>query len=101
VTLDYTGWVQGGGEFGTSIGDTPVTFVLGEGYAIPGIDEGVAQMKVGGKYRLILPPELAYGEEGAPPAIGPNATLIFDISITDSQTPTPTPQATPTPTPSS
>ena len=58
----------------------PFTFQLGAGMVIPGWDQGVAGMKVGGRRELIIPPELAYGAEGSPP-IGPNATLIFVIDL--------------------
>lgn len=58
----------------------PFTFVLGTGSVIPGWDQGVEGMKVGGRRELIIPPELAYGAEGSPP-IGPNATLIFVIDL--------------------
>jgi peptidylprolyl isomerase len=58
----------------------PFGFVLGTGSVIPGWDQGVEGMKVGGRRELIIPPELAYGAEGSPP-IGPNATLIFVIDL--------------------
>jgi FKBP-type peptidyl-prolyl cis-trans isomerase len=79
VTLDYAGWVEGGGEFDRGTG---FSFPVSTGRVIPGFDEGVALMKKSGTYRLVIPPGLAYGAQGAPPRIGPNATLIFDISIT-------------------
>jgi peptidylprolyl isomerase len=59
----------------------PFTFQLGAGMVIPGWDQGVEGMKVGGRRELIIPPELAYGPEGSPPAIGPNETLIFVIDL--------------------
>ena len=59
----------------------PFPFQLGAGQVIPGWDRGVAGMKVGGRRELIIPPELAYGPEGSPPAIGPNETLIFVIDL--------------------
>lgn len=79
VTLDYAGWVHGGGEFDRGTG---FSFPVGTGRVIPGFDEGVALMKKSGTYRLIIPPGLAYGAQGSPPRIGPNATLIFDITVT-------------------
>ena len=59
----------------------PFPFQLGAGQVIPGWDRGVAGMKVGGRRELIIPPNLAYGAAGAPPAIGPNATLVFVIDL--------------------
>jgi peptidylprolyl isomerase len=59
----------------------PFAFQLGAGQVIPGWDRGVAGMKVGGRRRLTIPPEQAYGEQGSPPAIGPNETLIFVIDL--------------------
>jgi peptidylprolyl isomerase len=79
VTLDYTGWVEGGGEFDSGTG---FAFPVGQGNVIPGFDEGVAMTRVNGTYRLVIPPDIGYGEQGRPPYIGPNATLIFDITVT-------------------
>lgn len=79
VTLDYTGWVEGGGEFDSGTG---FSFAVGTGRVIPGFDEGVAMTKANGTYRLIIPPDIGYGAQGRPPYIGPDATLIFDITIT-------------------
>lgn len=59
----------------------PFTFTLGAGEVIPGWDEGVEGMKVGGRRELIIPPELAYGPAGSPPVIGKNETLIFVIDL--------------------
>jgi peptidylprolyl isomerase len=59
----------------------PFTFTLGAGEVIPGWDQGIAGMKVKGRRELIIPPELAYGPEGSPPAIGPNETLIFVVDL--------------------
>jgi peptidylprolyl isomerase len=59
----------------------PFAFELGAGEVIPGWDQGVAGMKVGGRRRLIIPPDLAYGAQGSPPAIGPNEPLVFVIDL--------------------
>ncbi|HKN39265.1 MAG TPA: FKBP-type peptidyl-prolyl cis-trans isomerase [Acidimicrobiia bacterium] len=59
----------------------PFSFVLGEGDVIKGWDQGVPGMKVGGRRQLVIPPDLAYGANGAPPAIGPNETLVFVVDL--------------------
>jgi hypothetical protein len=99
VTVNYTGWTQGGNLFDSSLneGRTPFTFTLGTGGVIKGWDEGVQLMKTGGKYRLIIPPDLGYGDTGSGANIPPGATLIFDIEVLGPATPTP---AALTPTPS-
>jgi peptidylprolyl isomerase len=61
----------------------PFTFQLGGGQVIPGWDQGIQGMKVGGRRELIVPPDLAYGKQGQPPAIGPNATLVFVVDLLD------------------
>ena len=83
VVVNYTGWLQAtGAKFDSSLDrGQPLQFVIGEGQVIKGWDEGVATMKVGGSRRLIIPAALAYGDEGAPPSIPPNATLIFDVDL--------------------
>jgi peptidylprolyl isomerase len=83
VTVQYVGVdYKDGKEFDSSWSrDEPFTFTLGEGQVIPGWDQGVAGMKVGGRRELIIPPELAYGKTGQPPTIGPNETLVFVIDL--------------------
>jgi FKBP-type peptidyl-prolyl cis-trans isomerase len=59
----------------------PFTFTLGQGGVIQGWDQGVVGMKVGGRRKLVIPPDLAYGAQGSPPNIGPNETLVFEIDL--------------------
>jgi peptidylprolyl isomerase len=83
VTVQYVGVdYKNGKEFDSSWSRSePFTFTLGESQVIPGWEQGVEGMKVGGRRELIIPPELAYGETGSPPAIGPNETLVFVIDL--------------------
>ena len=82
VVVHYTGWLSDGRKFDSSLDrGAPFEFVLGAGQVITGWDEGLATMRVGGQRRLIIPPELAYGEQGSPPNIPPNAELTFDIDL--------------------
>lgn len=87
VTVHYTGWLKTrdgstGPKFDSSRdNDEPFTFRLGAGQVIPGWDEGVQGMRVGGKRKLIVPSYLGYGLKGAPPKIPPNATLIFEVEL--------------------
>ena len=82
LTVNYTGKLQDGTVFDSSLsaGRTPFPFVLGAGRVIPGWDQGLQGMKVGGKRLLIIPPALAYGAQGQGP-IPPNATLVFEVDL--------------------
>jgi peptidylprolyl isomerase len=83
VSVQYVGVDYESGEEFDSSWDRgePFRFQLGAGEVIPGWDEGVVGMKVGGRRELVIPPDLAYGPQGQPPDIGPNATLIFVIDL--------------------
>lgn len=89
LTVDYTGWLfnaaqpdQKGAQFDSSRGEgrTPLVFTLGAGEVIPGFDQGLVGMKVGGLRRLVIPPSLAYGGSRNGP-IPPNATLVFEVEL--------------------
>jgi peptidylprolyl isomerase len=82
VVVHYTGWLADGTKFDSSVDrGQPFSFIIGTGKVIKGWDEGVATMKVGGKRRLIIPPELGYGAAGYPGTIPANAQLIFDVEL--------------------
>ncbi len=83
VTVNYVGVLyKGGSEFDASWKrNEPFTFVLGRGQVIPGWDQGVAGMKVGGRRMLIIPAPLGYGAKGSPPKIPPNAALVFVVDL--------------------
>ena len=83
VTVHYVGVnYENGAEFDSSWSRSePFPFNLGAGEVIPGWDQGIAGMKVGGRRELIIPPNLAYGSAGAPPSIGPNETLVFVVDL--------------------
>ncbi len=82
LSVQYTGWLTDGTQFDTSRdNNTPIDFPLGTRGIIPGWNEGLATMMVGGKRRLIIPTELGYGATGNLPVIPPNAALIFDVEL--------------------
>ncbi len=81
VTVHYTGALPDGTVFDSSVGRGPFTFGLGSGQVIKGWDQGVAGMKVGGKRRLVIPSELAYGNQAVGGVIPANATLLFDVEL--------------------
>jgi FKBP-type peptidyl-prolyl cis-trans isomerase len=84
VSVHYTGKLTDGTKFDSSHDrGQPIEFPLGEGRVIPGWDEGIALLKIGGKATFIIPPHLAYGARGAGGVIPPNATLIFEVELLD------------------
>lgn len=86
VSVHYRGTLEDGTEFDSSYDrGEPISFPLGMGAVIPGWDEGIGLLSVGGEAKFIIPPELGYGAQGAGGVIPPNATLIFDVELVDVQ----------------
>jgi FKBP-type peptidyl-prolyl cis-trans isomerase len=104
VRVHYTGWLASGKKFDSSRDrGQPFDVALGQGQVIAGWDEGIPGMKVGGRRKLIIPPALAYKDQGSPPTIPPNATLTFTVellAVTAATSPSPSasPGTVPTPT---
>jgi len=82
ITVNYTGWLEDGTKFDSSLnpGREPLRFTLGAGQMIQGFDQGILGMKVGGKRKLTIPPNLGYGSQDKG-IIPPNSTLIFEIDL--------------------
>jgi peptidylprolyl isomerase len=86
VSMHYTGWLEDGTKFDSSLDyGLPFIFPVGQEYVIPGWEEGIASMKVGGKRQLVIPAELAFGDEGAGEIIPADATLIFEVELLEIQ----------------
>jgi FKBP-type peptidyl-prolyl cis-trans isomerase len=88
VTVAYSGWLHDSSRpdaKGTQFDSNTIQFRLGTGQVIRGWDQGIVGMRVGGQRRLVIPPDLAYGSSGRPPAIPPNATLVFDVTLNNVQ----------------
>jgi len=80
VNVHYVGTFTNGSVFDTSYGGNPYSFRLGAGQVIPGFEQGIVGMRIGGKRRLTIPPSLAYGNS-PPQGIPVNATLVFDVDL--------------------
>jgi peptidylprolyl isomerase len=97
LTVAYTGYLMDGTKFDSSIGKDPITFPYGAHQVITGWDTGFEGMKVGGKRRLYIPYQLAYGEAGRAPVIPAKAELVFDVELVAVSENPPTPKTPPTP----
>jgi FKBP-type peptidyl-prolyl cis-trans isomerase len=82
ITIEYTAELADGTEYASSEDqDGQLVFPLGRGQVINGLDEGVRSMKVGGTRRLTIPPDLAYGDAGFPPYVGPDETVVYEVTL--------------------
>ena len=82
VSVHYTGWLADGTKFDSSLDrGEPFEFPLGMGMVIPGWENGLEGLRVGGKRKLVIPPELGYGKSGAGDVIPPDATLVFEVEL--------------------
>ncbi len=95
VTVHYRGTLLDGTEFDRSPTNQPATFAANA--VIRGWTEALTHMKPGAKWKLFIPPQLAYGERGSPPKIGPNAALIFDLELVSFRSPPPATNPPPSP----
>lgn len=94
VVVEYTGWLEDGQMFDSSFKrPTPFVFSIGKGQVIKGWDEGVADMKPGGRRQLKIPGKLGYGARGSPPRIPPDATLVFDVELKEVKPPRVVPES--------
>ncbi len=83
IAVHYKGTFIDGKEFESSYGSDPFVVTIGTGQVIEGWDQGIPGMKVGGKRKLTIPAELAYGEIGSPPNIRPNTPLVFEVEVVE------------------
>jgi FKBP-type peptidyl-prolyl cis-trans isomerase len=82
IRVNYTAWKEDGSKINSTLDSgEPYEFVWGLGHSIPGWEEGIDGMRVGGKRKLVIPPNLAFGETGASQVIGPNETLVFEVEL--------------------